>query len=298
MSILAESSLEERLKQVISNIRNLPTPPIVFEQIQKVLNDPETSVSDVSKILSEDPAMSVKVLKLTNSAFYGLSREVESVQHAVMIIGLEAVKNLVLSASVLSMFKADKLNKEYHENFWRHSLASALAARLIANEHRDGRVFNPDPAFSSGLIHDIGKMIICCFMPVEHKQVQAYLDEHPSATELEAEVAEIGFNHAQLGRQLAITWKLPEKLADTIGFHHSPDMENNSDNFAHLINLADYAGHIGAPVSDESCKRAKLHPATRKFFDIDDRYVDGLRGKLAEEYMKAETFMSIAGMGR
>ena len=292
----AIASLENRLKQIISNIRNLPTPPIVFEQIQKVLNNPDTSVADVAAILSEDPAMSVKVLKLTNSAFYGLSREIDSVNHAVMIIGLEAVKNLVLSASVLSMFKANKDNKEYHERFWRHSLASALAARVIARDYQGGKAFNPDPAFSTGLIHDIGKMIICCFMPNEHTQVMEYMESHPESTEMEAEIAIIGFNHAQLGRQLAITWKLPDRLGDAIGYHHNPSMENNSDNFAFLINLADYVAHNGQPSDVDNMASAKLDPATLGFFGIDEDYIEKLKSRLIEEYMKAETFMKIAGI--
>ncbi|UCD93850.1 MAG: HDOD domain-containing protein [Candidatus Zixiibacteriota bacterium] len=293
----AVASLENRLKQIIGNIRNLPTPPIVFEQIQKVINDPETSVADVASILSEDPAMSVKVLKLTNSAFYGLSREIDSVNHAVMIIGLEAVKNLVLSASVLSMFKSNKESKEYHEAFWRHSLLTAFAARVIARDHQGGKVFNPDPGFSSGLIHDIGEMIICCFMPKDHQQVRDYLDQNSEISEMEAEIAVMGFNHAQLGRQLAITWKLPEKLADTIGYHHSPGLENASEDYAHLINLADYVSHASSLSPEEEAGRCKIDPATVEFFNVDDSYIENLKAKLLEEYMKAETFMKIAGLG-
>lgn len=292
----AVTSLENRLKQIISNIRNLPTPPIVFEQIQKVLNNPETSVADVAAILSEDPAMSVKVLRLTNSAFYGLSREIDSVNHAVMIIGLEAVKNLVLSASVLSMFKSNKDNKDYHERFWRHSLASALAARVIARDFKGGKAFNPDPAFSTGLIHDIGKMIICCFMPGEHTQVMEYMESHPESSQMQAEIAIMGFNHAQLGRQLAVTWKLPDRLADAIGYHHTPGMENNSDDFAYLINLADYVAHNGHPAEVDGLTRAKIDPGTMKFFNIEEEYVEQLKSRLIEEYMKAETFMKIAGI--
>lgn len=292
----AISSLENRLKQIIGNIRNLPTPPIVFEQIQKVLNNPDTSVADVAAILSEDPAMSVKVLKLTNSAFYGLSREIDSVNHAVMIIGLEAVKNLVLSASVLSMFKANKENKEYHEKFWRHSLSTALAARVIAREFHEGKMFNPDPAFSTGLIHDIGKMIICCFMPNEQEQVMEYMGKHENVSQMEAEIITMGFNHAQLGRQLAVTWKLPDRLADAIGYHHTPAMENQSDDLAYLINLANYIAHNGLPVDADGLCNSRLDPETIKFFHVDDNYINELKSRLIDEYMKAETFMKIAGM--
>ena len=296
MSTVTMTSLENRLIQVISGIRNLPTPPIVFQQIQKVINDPETSVGDVASILSEDPAMSVKILKLTNSAFYGLSREIDSVKHAVMIIGLEAVKNLVLSASVLNMFKANDGNKEYHESFWRHSLATAFSARIIATKVRKGKQFNPDPGFSCGLIHDIGKMIFCCFMPQEYKAIQDYRATHPEMPELEAEVAVLGFTHAQMGRQLAVTWKLPARMADSIGYHHNPEIRNGSDDFAYLINLADYVALIGFPVENLETRTVELHPATRVYFEIHDNEIESLKAALFEEYMKAETFMKIAGL--
>jgi putative nucleotidyltransferase with HDIG domain len=293
---LATASLENKLKQIIANIRNLPTPPIVFEQIQKVINEPDTSVGDVAKILSEDPAMSVKILKLTNSAFYGLSREVDSVKHAVMIIGLEAVKNLVLSASVLNMFKANEANKEYHENFWRHSLATAFAARIIAKRYKNGKFFNPDPAFSAGLIHDIGKMVFSCFMPKEHQMILEHQKAYPNVHELEAEITVVGFNHAQMGRQLAINWKLPPRLADTIGYHHTPDLENVSDNFAYLINLADYVALVGFPVPSLETPHIDIATKTLEFFEAEASWIDELKTELFEEYMKAETFMKIAGL--
>ncbi len=212
MTTSTTAAPENRVKQLIGNIRNLPTPPIVFEQIQKVINKPETSVGDIASILSEDPAMSVKVLKLTNSAFYGLQREIDSVKHAVMIIGLEAVKNLVLSASVLNMFKADQSNKEYHEVFWRHSLSTAFASRIIAKRFQNGKVFNPDPAFSSGLLHDIGKMVISCFLPNEFKAIQDKIEDDPDANESDVENSILGFAHSQIGKELAANWKLPIRM--------------------------------------------------------------------------------------
>ncbi len=294
-STITTESLENKLKQIISNIKSLPTPPIVFEQIQKTIGDPDTSVGEVANILSEDPAMSVKVLKLTNSAFYGLSREIDSVKHAVMIIGLEAVKNLVLSASVLSMFKSNPENRVFHENFWRHSLYTALISRMIANDYRGGKTFNPDPAFSVGLIHDIGKMVICTFLIKEHKEIQAYLEQHSNASDIEAEIAILGYSHAQLGRQLAITWKLPDRMADSIGYHHSVDLDNNSDNFAHLCALANYIAHYATPDDRQNMERYKLPDSTRDFFEVDDEYLSKMMTRLVEEYSKAETFMAIAG---
>ncbi len=296
MSNTLSAPLETKLKQIIASIRNLPTPPIVFEQIQRAINNPDTSVNDISAILSEDPAMSVKVLKLTNSAFYGLSREIDSVKHAVMIIGLEAVKNLVLSASVLNMFKTNEENKEYHENFWRHSLATAFAARVLAHRFQGGKVFNPDPAFSAGLIHDIGKMLICCFMPREHKAVREYVKSYEGISETDAEIATLGFDHSLLGRQLAINWKLPARLADAIGFHHQPKEPNLSENFAMLIGFADYVAHEAFPEGSGVRKKGEINQDIANFFHIESSEIDELKAALIGDYMKAEIFMKIAGV--
>ncbi|MFQ5499158.1 MAG: HDOD domain-containing protein [Candidatus Zixiibacteriota bacterium] len=162
--MIETASIDNKVRQIIANIRNLPTPPIVFHQIQKVMNDPYVSAGQIASILSEDPAMSVKVLKLTNSAFYGLSREVDSVKQAVVIVGLEAIKNLVLSASVLEMFKGQDIDREFQEEFWRHSLATGFCGRILAKALTGKGRIDPDSAFSAGLLHDIGKMIFSCFL--------------------------------------------------------------------------------------------------------------------------------------
>jgi len=297
MSSLAATSLENRLRQVISNIRDLPTPPIVFEQIQKAINSSDTSIANISTILSEDPAMSIKVLKLTNSAFYGLSREIDSVKQATMIIGLEAVKNLVLSASILSMFKAKPVNREYHEEFWRHSLATAVASRILAGKYKDGSIFNPDPAFSTGLIHDLGKMVICCFMPDEFEQIREYLVEHPETTAMEAEITVMGFHHGQLGSQLAATWKLPERMADSIGYHHTPAIQNKSADYAYLLNLSDYIAHITFPTENTKKRKHQPDPASVAYFGADEFFLEDTKKTLLDEYTKAESFMKIAGIG-
>jgi len=199
------------------------------------------------------------------------------------------------SASVLSMFKASEETKQYHADFWRHSLTSAHVASMVARDFNGGKKFNHDPAFSSGLLHDIGKMIICMFMEEQHRQIQEYLQQNTQATDIEAETAVMGFNHAQLGRQLALSWKLPPRLADTIGYHHAPTLENESDDFAYLINLANYITHISAVgESDEYYEKHKLSPEVSEYFDANDAYIDDFKSRLIEEYMKAETFMSIA----
>jgi putative nucleotidyltransferase with HDIG domain len=286
-----------KVKRVISNIRNLPTPPIVFHQMQKVINDPKVSATHIASILAEDPAMSVKVLKLTNSAFYGLSREVDSVKQAVIIVGLEAIKNLVLSASVLDMFKGNNIDQEFQEAFWRHSLATAFGSRLVARSWRTRGMVDSDAAFSAGLLHDIGKMVLACFL---HDEYAAFISERKKDREnLDYEVEEraLGFNHAQIGGLLAVQWKIPAKLGEAITYHHHPQLSEIQDSVCYVVAIADYiAKKTFYDAAAESHLIGTADPGLLEYMQLtgDDlrRYGDALR----EEYLKAQTFMQMAGI--
>ncbi|HKK21827.1 MAG TPA: HDOD domain-containing protein, partial [candidate division Zixibacteria bacterium] len=235
-----ESALDNKVKRVVSNIRNLPTPPIVFHQIQKVINDPNVNATQVASILAEDPAMSVKVLKMTNSAFYGLAREIESVRQAVVIIGFEAIKNLVLSASVLDMFKGKNIDQDYQEKFWRHSLSTAFGCRLLARQLRDRAVIDPDSAFSAGLLHDVGKLIISCYLPEEYAQFVEERAKDRESMDFQIESRIFGYHHAQIGGFLAEQWKIPHRLTEAIEFHHQPALDEGEEPIACLVHLANY----------------------------------------------------------
>jgi putative nucleotidyltransferase with HDIG domain len=291
---MTTATIDNRVKQVVSNIRNLPTPPIVFHQIQKVLNDPRVSAGQIAKILQEDPAMSVKVLKLTNSAFYGLQREVESVKQAVIIVGLEAIKNLVLSASVLDMFKGKNIDQEFQEKFWRHSLAVGFCARLLARRARSKGIIDPDSAFSGGLLHDIGKVILCCFLVEEFKKVQQEADRQSPSHLVEDRI--LGYNHAQIGSVLAEQWKLPKRLNAAISYHHNPAECEGEELIAHFIHISNYVAKKTFYESSEEYLIGQLDDGVLDFIEISEADLEELAADLKQEYLKAETFMQMAGI--
>ncbi len=290
------TAIDNKVKQIVSNIRNLPTPPIVFHQIQKVMNDPDVSAVQVAAILAEDPAMSVKVLKLTNSAFYGLAREVDSVKHAVVIIGLEAIKNLVLSASVLDMFKGKNVDKEFQEKHWRHSLATAFCCRILSKKLRKTGIINPDSAFSSGLLHDIGKMVMTIFLSDEYSKVQKLRQSDRDLTDFELEEKALGYNHAQIGGILATQWKLPALLAETITFHHHPHLSEHEDAIPSVVNLGDYISKKTFYEEDEAFLIGELDSRVREHLQVTDEEIEEISELLREEYLKAETFMQMVGI--
>ncbi len=291
-----QSAIDNKVRQRIANVRNLPTPPIVFHQIQKVINDPNVSAGQISRILAEDPAMSVKVLKLTNSAFYGLAREIDSVKQAVVIVGLEAVRNLVLSASVLDMFKQQDSDPEFQEEFWRHSLAVAVCGRLLARKVRSRGMIDPDGAFSAGLLHDVGKIILCCFLPDEYAKFSAERKNDEEAPTFEIEDRVLGYNHCQVGAILGGQWKLPSRLIQAISFHHHPQLGEPDDPTAYLIHIADYLVKKTFSEREDECSNDKLSQGVSDYMEVSEEQLDEYAEVLREEYLKAETFMKMAGV--
>lgn len=293
---MTTAQIDNKVKTVVSNIRNLPTPPIVFHQIEKVINDPGVSAVKVASILAEDPAMSAKVLRLTNSAFYGLAREIESVKQAVVIVGFEAIKNLVLSASVLDMFKGKNIDEAYQEVYWRHSLSTAVACRLLASRLRARGIVDPDTAFSAGLLHDVGKMVICCYLPEEYDRFKQERASDQSAADFEIEQRILGYNHCQIGGFLATQWKIPHKLIEAITYHHHPGDYEGDDPICYMVNLADYlAKKVFYDDSDQHLV-GQTPDSTAAFFGIGADELDELNDSLKEDYHKAETFMQMVGL--
>ena len=290
------AAIDNKVKQVISNINNLPTPPIVFNQIQKALSNDNTSAAQIASILQEDPAISAKVLKLTNSAFYSLSREVETVKQAVVIIGMEAVRNLVLSASVLGMFHGNSVDRQYQDHFWRHSLAVASASRLVAKNSDTAEPIDIDSAFSAGLLHDIGKIIIACYLPDEFKQLVERRQTDTTTSDYDLEEQVFGYNHAQIGGFLGTHWKLPTKLQHAIIFHHHPSECPVDLMTPYVVHAGNYIAKKSFFDDDESLFTDKLEDEALEKLGIPEDTIPALCEKLKEEYLKAKTFIQIAGI--
>jgi putative nucleotidyltransferase with HDIG domain len=282
---------------VVSNVRNLPTPPVVFHQIQKVISDPDASAARVAGILAEDPAMSVKVLKLTNSAFYGLAREVESVKQAVVIIGMDAVKNLVLSASVLDMFKTGHVDQDFQERFWRHSLATAFCCRLLSRNIRSRGIVDSDSAFSAGLLHDVGKMVLSCFLPDEYKKFREERKQDQTSTDFQLEMRVLGYSHGHIGGFLGSEWQLPYKLCEAITHHHTPAESESGDPLIYLVHVADYISKLTFYDRDQQYLVGGISTEVAEHLEIGPEDVEHYADELRSEYPKAETFMQMVGIG-
>ncbi len=228
----------------IKNIRNIPTLPNVLGQIIQTLDDPRASAADLERIVRNDQAITTKLLAVANSAYYGLRHQITTVRRAVVTIGFSEVRNVCLSLSLMGFLHPSTFSDQQGaEQLWLHSLAASEAARILAQ--RTGAC-DPGQAFTAGLLHDIGKVIMAAFAP----ERVAALREHLARTGCSLRQAEeaLDLSHEQVGLELARRWDLPPVLYQAIGCHHSLERDLEHLPLAAVTCAADFmvrADNIG-----------------------------------------------------
>ena len=226
------------VSKALSSIGDIATLPEVTVKIIETVEDPRSTARDLHEIIKRDPALSAKVLKVVNSAFYGLPGQIAGIDRAIVLLGLSAVKNLSIAASIARLFKGGKISEHFDaKELWRHSVAVGLASRHIAKV--GGDVANLDELFVAGLIHDLGVLIERQALPEKLGEVcDRCAAGEGTFLELEAKI--IGADHQQFGEAMTSKWRFPRHLRAVIGFHHHPyDLSPELQRLGNLICLAD-----------------------------------------------------------
>lgn len=205
-------------ESLMDYIKKMPALPTSIAKVMEVCNDPTASASDLSKVISLDPVLMGRVMKLINSAYYGLNREITSLVRAIIMLGINTVKNLALSSAVLgAVGKTDSLamNMEY---FWIHSLSVGVCAKLIAQKSGVSKK-HLEEFFVAGLLHDIGKIPFINKIPKEYKKTLDFA-QAASVSLDGAEELQLLCNHVQIGHMIANHWNLSNVLTHVIMYHH------------------------------------------------------------------------------
>ncbi|MDR4505704.1 MAG: response regulator [Candidatus Scalindua sp.] len=235
---------DEKLKKIVAGIKDLPSLPSLYGMIVKEMQSPDASIRKVGEIISQDVSMSAKVLQIVNSAYFGLPRKLTDPQQAAVYLGIETLKALVLSIHVFSSFtKEAELFGLSFTQMWRHSLMVARLAKEIARAEKvETKAL--EEAFISGILHDIGKLILLK-VPGQYRKMKDFV-EITGGSSLEAEQAVLKTSHAELGAYLLGLWGLPDRIIETIAFHHEPSklIENI---FVKLNKASDNGGEKSAP---------------------------------------------------
>ena len=220
----------------LNTIRELPTMPVVLVQLIRMLQDQDVSTEKLGKLIETDQAISSKILRLVNSAFYGLRYSVSNIPQALMILGFNTVSNAAISVAVINAVCVKRRHEDFDlTEFWRHSIAVAVAGRYLG---RKIRLQDPDNAFTAGLLHDIGKLIMLQFLP-ELFDAAWEMERKEGVSFHEAERKYLPVNHAILGAHLARMWKFPTALVECIEYHHEPQILVEDIELLTSVHLAD-----------------------------------------------------------
>lgn len=222
---------------ILDKVKTLPTIPAVIHQLVRLMHDSDVDVARLVEVISYDLAISSRLLKVANSAYYGCMRKVATVRHAITVLGLREVKSLALGIAVFEATQGmgSRSNIE-RKDLWLHSIGAAMAARMLS---RTTRRADPETAFTACLLHDIGKLILDAFFNKEYRQV---IEATPPGGEMfAAEERILGFAHSEVGGWLCEFWKLPPELFSPIMHHHHLErVEGAFENLAAVVQCADF----------------------------------------------------------
>jgi HD-like signal output (HDOD) protein len=291
MSVETVDKAKLVVEKALSSIGDIATLPEVTIKIINIVEDPKSTARDLHKVIKNDPALSVKVLKVVNSAFYGLPGQVASVDRAIILLGLSAVKNLAIATSIARLFKGKRISEQFSAaDLWRHSVAVSVAARLLGK-------FSPNPAlvdelFVAGLIHDIGTLVERQAFPEEFSEVIRRCEE-TGEDFLECEREIIGADHQAFGVGLTTKWKFPRHLRAAVGFHHNPEAVSvELRNISAVIHLADVIACQERMGFYLTAQNESINPELLELLNISEEQVNEVRAALPEQLADAEATMT------
>lgn len=242
------------MNDVIKRIHDLPSLSAVVVELLTSMEDEDIDGHVLGAKIALDQALTAKTLRLANSSFYGMPSKVTTIHQAISVLGFHSIRTLVTACAISGSFPPGSSSMFDFKAFWRHSIATAVCAKLLAARFK----LNPDTAFTTGLLHDIGTLVLATRFPVEYGQMLAYRRQHDCYI-IEAEQAIFGLDHAATGSALAAYWKFPEAIQQAVAQHHSDDcaaaaslqlVVHAANTVAHALDLSGLEDDLVPPMAE------------------------------------------------
>lgn len=239
------------INEILAKKDIMPSMPLVLSQSLNLIEDPNSNVKQIAALISKDMALSAQVLKLVNSAYYGFPSQITSIDKAMALIGFNAIRSLILSVSVKSMMMTNA-----GKALWEHSIRCAVACQMLSKSLGG---IDPDEAYITGLLHDIGKSVMETVNKDAIKEINRLTGL--GADILQAEKMFFGFTHTDMGKELALKWKLPLIVGSSISYHHNPLASPNK--------IHSCIVYVGDRITREPLKYPVLDPDISDSFDFE-----------------------------
>jgi putative nucleotidyltransferase with HDIG domain len=228
---------QERIEELVGNLDSIATLPDVTARITQTVNDPRSTPADLHRIISHDPALVARLLRVVNSAFYARSRQIDSVERAIVLLGFQSVRNLAIAATLGQLFKGGHICEGFTgRDLWNHCIAVAVVARQMAKINGDPLA---EEVFLAGLVHDVGLLVELQVCRGKLRQVCERAKREPTPFSM-IELEVIGVDHQELGAALARKWGFPESCAVAAAHHHHPSLADEAwQKLVALVQVAD-----------------------------------------------------------
>ena len=285
--------IEKRLSLINTFISKLPTFSPTVNKVLEICNNPNVPLQDLSKVISMDPVLLGKVLNLVNSAYYGMSNEISSIVRAITMLGTNTVKNLVLSTAVIESILNKKNFKTLNmENFWLHSLSVGVTSKLLAREQKNTK--NIEDYFVSGLLHDIGKILLNTRFSEEYEHVLKISNiENKPLVIVERQYFLI--DHALVGKLIAKSWNLSQEIIDTISFHHNLlTYKGDNKNIIYTVAIANFLVTQLSLGFSGNYKAEKIDSEILSYLNLSKNSIKKILKEVNSEIEKAKIFLKIA----
>jgi putative nucleotidyltransferase with HDIG domain len=231
---------KDLLRKKIEGARNLPTLSVVVAKVTEMIRNPRTTAAQVAVAISEDPALSARVLKMVNSSFYGFSQRVTTVSHAIVILGFNAVRSIVMAVSVFDALGKSGGSSKLEE-LWEHAITVAVAADAVAKEM--GLKSEKEEAFVAGLLHDVGKVALAHVVPESVEAIWQRVEQEQGWVG-QAEERVLGVSHPEVGAWLTESWKFPASLQAAVRLHHLPEQAQEHRKLVMVVHVADLVARV------------------------------------------------------
>lgn len=280
--------MNRELEVMIMNAGDLPTIPIVATKVMQLIESERASAEEIAKVVASDPAVAARVLKISNSSFYGCQRQIQTLSHAIMVLGFSTLKSLVVAASVKQVYKPYGLTEKM---LWEHSFGAGLAARIIAKKTRQ---VNEEEAFLGGLFHDIGKNIMN-FLDSQQFQTATQICYNDGVSFAEAERQVFSYTHSEVGSLVIKKWNFPDNLMKAVLNHHTFNFDEDEDPYqvsltcvVGLANLFCHKVGIGTRDPDYDLDLIQTFPA--QLLALDQNTIDSTLEMFQEAFDKDKSF--------